>query len=319
MGILVGIGKAVKITEGVASILEKLSSDDLDRSVVVEVQNHTERPLKLAHHFHSGGGFAEPPNQEIPPGMVELFGSQDRGFLTGTSGGVVYKSDLDFRVHLDWNNPFAGSNDCSGRTSGEKAAAYGATAICGSGNHAHMKYEIRQIINPDFVRSPDYVWTRLHGYAVSPATSELHRQSFEWPLVPLHSWWSRSRGDNWATTNQMYTSPLIDDLSPDYRHYRLEGYIISPDVSPVPDRVLPLHSWWSPGLKDNFATTWPGWTQPIVREVPPDFVHYRLEGYLFSPAYPAPTDTVPINHWLSQSRGDNFITSQEVWRPSWRP
>lgn len=309
MGILTELGSSGLVGNQTAELLEYAAAADTDRGVVLEVENHTKSLLEIVTLFHGGGDFVVSPSQTIPPGARDRFSAQDCGSLAGVEGGIVYKSPANFRVHLRWLNPVVGSTEVSVRTSGEKGAAYEATATCRSGKNAHIKCDVREILDPKFAREPDYIWAHLHGYAIAPDNV------YEYPLIPLHTWWSARRGDHWSTTNLMYTDPLWEKLSPDYEHCCIEGYIIAPDISPVPDRVLPLHTWWSPTLEDSFATTWSGWTQPVVRDVHPDYLHYRFEGYLFSPDYPAPADTVPINHWFSQSRNDNLITSQRWWRP----
>lgn len=311
--VLAAIGSAVGIAGAVASVIERL---DGTRSVIIEVQNHTPLPLRVDNHHHSSGGFMEPPNQEIPPGMVDIYGSQDRGLFTGTLGGVTYDSDADLFLHVAWANPFVGSNECRSQVFGGQSAAFRTTSLSGSGDvNAHMKFEIRQWLDLRFVRSPDYIWTRLHGYAVAPEASAENRAAFGVPLVPLHSWYDPNRGDNWATTDPMYTDPVATELSPSYRHYRHEGWVVSPSVGSQPSGTLPLHSWWSPTFEDNFATTSPVHTRPLTPTIPPDYTAYRLEGFLFSPDQPPPRGTIPVHHWYSGSRGDNFVSSQEGWRP----
>jgi hypothetical protein len=110
---------------------------------------------------------------------------------------------------------------------------------------------------------------------------------------------------------------------------RITECIRAPRALSVP--TVPLFSWWSDDRGDNFATSDPRWRMDprlIVRERSgehiangprtPDGIHtlYRLEGYLFDPKRPQPSGTVPLFSWWSDTRGDNFATSDPRWRMS---
>jgi hypothetical protein len=302
MGILETIGQIRNIANGVATVLGRLNGV---RTVVLEVQNRTSNPLRVTSHHHSHGGFAEPPNPEIPPGMVDIFGSQNKGgsLFTGTEGRVIYESSDEISLRVSWDNPFIGSNECSSRVEGGKTIAFRSTAICGSGNEgAHMKYEIREVLDPELVRSPDYYFVRQEGYIFSkeqPGT------------VPLHSWYDPVRNDNWATTNKQYTEGPSATIAPNYTYSRLEGYVFDPN-KPQPPGTVPLHSWFSLERGDNWTTTNEQYTMPLVTFIAPDYNLYRREGYVYSPLEDQPPETVPLQSWYNGLRGDNFITT--VWR-----
>jgi hypothetical protein len=145
MGVLVvleAIGAAGEATARVAAVLNKA------RSVILQINNRTSGPLRLLSHHHDHGGFAEPPDQEIPPGKAEIFGSQSKAWSigTGTEGNVVYSGD-GFELTVYWDNPFVakpgGGNTARASLKGPKASAYKATAIAGAGDEkAQMKNEV---------------------------------------------------------------------------------------------------------------------------------------------------------------------------------
>lgn len=321
MGILSDIGEGAAIAVAADVIWGKLNTA---RTCLLQVTNATDFPLRVSGHSHAHGGFGEPPSMEIPPHMVDTFGSESAGgsIFTGTEGWVSYEiGELATVGRVRWNNPFIGSNDCSAQAEGDRAAAFEFNHICGGGNDAQMNYELRLVRDPRFVRPPDYRWVRLEGYAYDPGHNWWSRGPDDPPDFPsghrvseLRSWWSPSREDNWAMTDPRHTSPLRDPIAPDYRHYRLEGYILDPD-SDAPPETVPLHSWWSPSRGDNWATTDPRHTSPIRERISPDYRRYRLEGHLFSPREPQPANTVPVHSWWSASRGDNFITTDPRYYP----
>lgn len=312
MGILSDLGDEAAIAAAAESVAGRL---DGARSCVLELTNSTDHALSVAAHDHSHGGFGEPPSFDVPPRMVDVFGSQSSGLFTGTEGTVNYEvADLlATSVHIRWKNPYVGLNRCFGAPQGPRAAAFELDGICGKGNDAHMTFELRQVQDVRLVRSPDYRWVRLEGYAYDPEVSEWRPPSGH-HIRKLHSWWSPSRQDNWCTADPRHTRPLRDPISPDYRHHRLEGFILAPD-EPPPEGTVPLHSWWSPGRGDNWATTDPRHTEPPRDRMDPDYTRYLHEGWLFSPDLEQPVHTVPVHSWYSPSRGDNFITTDPRYRP----
>ena len=126
------------------------------------------------------------------------------------------------------------------------------------------------------VKSPDYRFVRLEGYVHSPDLPQPDG------TVPLYSWWSPSRNDNFATTTPGWAGSSGDVKSPDYRFVRHEGYIYSPELS-QPAGTIPLYSWWSPLRKDNVATTAGAWAGGPGDVRSPDYVFVRLEGYVRQP------------------------------------
>lgn len=322
MGIISDITAIAEIAEAADRIWAKLNTS---RTCLIEFWNHTDYTLRVSGHAHAHGGFAEPPSIEVPPGSTDTFGSQSLSgsFFTGTEGFVSFAiADLDTTVVARWNNPFVGGNDCGGGVEGEKALAFALTKICGSGNDALMKFELRLVHDPALVIG-GYRWSRLEGYAFDPAHQWFDnsagpdgpsRSLFPHEAVILESWWSPVRGDNFATTKTQYTTPRMVDIEPGYRWYRTEGYVVSPHID-QPEGTVPLHRWYSPQRGDNWSTTDPRYTDPVRGFVAPDYRASGLEGYLFSPHLPQPRHTVPVHSWYSPERGDNFLTTDPRYRP----
>lgn len=70
-----------------------------------------------------------------------------------------------------------------------------------------------------------YGHVRLEGYVFDPDRPRPPG------TVPLRSFWSDERGDNLLTSAPMFVGE--EDIAPDYRFYRLEGYVY-PDRAPEP-------------------------------------------------------------------------------------
>lgn len=132
--------------------------------------------------------------------------------------------------------------------------------------------------------------------------------------VPINSWWSSAREDNFATTAFPWRGNIGDRKAPDYVNYRTEGFAFFP-LNPPPSGTIPLYSWWSPSRGDNFITSNPEWSGSAGDVMPPDYRFVRREGYIYSPDLPQPSNTVALYSWWSASRGDNFITSNPEWDP----
>lgn len=314
---LAELAAAAKVAETVEHVVGVLNGA---RTVLLEVQNHTDFSLRVTGHRHHHGDFKEPPDPVVPPRNDSIFGSGSKSWSvgTGTEGWVEYSIEglLDTTFSVRWNNPFAGGNDCSARLNGEKSAAFEKIALCGGGNDAHMKYELRTVRDPGLARWPDYRWVRLEGYALDPMPPQdpdSPDTSYPAPVIDLWSFYSPGRNDNFATTNPDLTrlSRLED---PDYSRFRFEGYIFRPD-RPQPGGTVRLHSWWSPSRADNHATADPTLTSPLRSDLDPDYRHYRHEGYLYSPEGQPPPNTSPVHSWYSPRRGDNFLTTDPTWHP----
>lgn len=148
-------------------------------------------------------------------------------------------------------------------------------------------------------RSPDYNFVRPEGYVFS--LSYLQPKG----TVPLYSWHSPSREDNFLTSDPNWAGEPGDSRSPDYGFVRVEGYIYDPSL-PQPPGTLPLYSWYSPSRGDNFATTHPSWVGASGQTRSPDYQFVRLEGYVLShPSLPMP-DSFLEEFGFGQLRVDNW-------------
>lgn len=145
-----------------------------------------------------------------------------------------------------------------------------------------------------------YKMIRTEGYVFDP-----HRPQPP-GTVPLFSWWSSARKDNFASTDPRWrmsigairwdarrqhitNGPTSSDGV--YTLYRLEGYLFDPK-RPQPPGTIPVYSWWSSTDADNQATTHPAWSMDPRRvrwagehlaeqRERLGYKMYRLEGYAF--------------------------------------
>ena len=133
-------------------------------------------------------------------------------------------------------------------------------------------------------------------------------------MIPLFRWYSRSREDNFTTSQSAWAGCHGSRKSPDFTFSRCEGFIFDPG-RPQPDGTLPLFSWWNPAREDNMITSDPRWGGEVPEEK--DGYHrFRLEGYVLDPRGPAserPEEVVPLYSWWNADRKDNFCTSDPRW------
>ncbi len=83
--------------------------------------------------------------------------------------------------------------------------------------------------------------------------------------------------------------------------------------------TVPLVSFYSPRLGDYFTTSDPAWTCRISNSCPtgwinPDYDVHAMQGHVYNPALPQPPGTLPLWHWYSEVRTDNFVTT--LWSPA---
>ncbi len=122
-------------------------------------------------------------------------------------------------------------------------------------------------------------------------------------LIPVYSWWSDARGDNFATSDPRWKG-ASGATKDGYRFVRVEGYIHSPDAA-QPQDTRPLYRWWSPSRGDYFTTSNPVWAgRPGQGRSGYQFV--RLEGYLSTKTG---SNRLPLTSFWSRSREDNFTTT----------
>jgi hypothetical protein len=79
--------------------------------------------------------------------------------------------------------------------------------------------------------------------------------------------------------------------------------------------TVPLYTWYSAARGDFFTTSSPEWRAEIgtVRPGSGNYRLLRIEGYVFDPEGTRPPGTVPLYHWWSASRQDNFLTTNPAW------
>jgi hypothetical protein len=90
-------------------------------------------------------------------------------------------------------------------------------------------------------------------------------------------------------------------------------------MGPVPASaqtgVVPLYTWYSEERGDFYTTSSPEWRGEIgtIRPGQGNYRLMRVEGYVFDPERARPPGTVPLYHWWSEFRQDNFLTSNPDW------
>lgn len=146
----------------------------------------------------------------------------------------------------------------------------------------------------------------------------------------LYSWWSRSRADNFITTNEQWnfggkivTLPggaRTYQRPPDYIWVGHHGYVFAPE-NPMPG-LLPLQLWWNDQPRqDNFTTTNPAWQGPpgaTKESGGATYRHVGVQGHVVPPDRSTVPRGVanyllPIHSWWSVARGDNFTTTDPYW------
>jgi hypothetical protein len=80
--------------------------------------------------------------------------------------------------------------------------------------------------------------------------------------------------------------------------------------------LVELHSWFSPGRLDNFATTHPSWVGAPGQTRSPDYRFVAVEGRILPADGGGVPGTVPLHGWYSPGRGDNSTTSHPSWQGS---
>ncbi|MFT3707086.1 MAG: hypothetical protein QM817_05395 [Archangium sp.] len=84
---------------------------------------------------------------------------------------------------------------------------------------------------------------------------------------------------------------------------------------------LPLVTFYSVARGDYFSTTLPEWTCTYYRNCPsgsytppePSYVPVGIQGHVYNPAMAQPSGTMPLYHWWSSERADNFLTTNPSW------
>lgn len=139
-GILTGIANAKSAVENVEKIISVINTP---RSVVLQINNHTDLTFRKVYEKHTEGGWALTPTGQIGPKQTLVFGAQSIPWtLQGAIGKVIYEAP-GVELDISWSNPYGGSNDCNMDKYGEEAYKYWINKECGSGFvAANMRYEI---------------------------------------------------------------------------------------------------------------------------------------------------------------------------------
>jgi hypothetical protein len=127
------------------------------------------------------------------------------------------------------------------------------------------------------IRSPDYRFVRTEGYISNPSLPQPSG------TVRLFSWYSRERGDNYATTHPRwaYWDGGGRSREPNYEFVRLEGYLFDPS-RPQPTGTIPLYSWYSEPRMDNWTSAAFEHEGRAGSGLNPDYGPPRLMGYVYS-------------------------------------
>lgn len=124
-------------------------------------------------------------------------------------------------------------------------------------------------------RSPNYRWVGIEGRVLDAGTTPMPG------LLPLDSWFSEERKDNFTTTQAGWRGGPGQRRSPDYRWVRREGFVFANPVA----GTIPLSFWFSPRRGDNTLTSLPAWipTGAAGESRSPDYAGGRVEGWVFPP------------------------------------
>ncbi|MGQ8826222.1 LGFP repeat-containing protein [Bacillus sp. NA_146.1] len=249
-GILAIAGAAGQVAGAVNAVSSALGTINAPRSVVLQITNHTNSPLRKVREKLDHGGWAATPTAEIPPGQTLVFGAQSASWsvATGTEGSVTYAGDgVEMTVY--WNNPFVGNNSCNISVTGPKSIQYVGTRVCGAGNtNAQMRYELKSIPFPVFGAIRDK-WVQFQGNLGNPVDGEKptfdgtgRAQHFQggivsWhPQTGAHVVWGLI-GERWlAIGREKFGFPITDELAtPDgrgrYNHFRAVHLPGKPEAS----------------------------------------------------------------------------------------
>lgn len=143
-----GVVATIKDVGAVAEAIDKVKKaiDDLTppRSVVLIINNDTDRTLRKTEEHHDHGGWAVTPTFEIHPRTVLVFGSRSKGLWTGTEGYIVYAVEgMDASIRVYWDNPYIGSNSSDLSVTGSDTEGFELNHETGAGNEkAEMRYEL---------------------------------------------------------------------------------------------------------------------------------------------------------------------------------
>jgi hypothetical protein len=234
-------------------------------------------------------------------------------------GDIVSGIDPDDRIGLKFQQLSLDSLDTPALSSGSINYPFTLRLLR---RHKRPVYVIDGWI--EVIHAPRRLYERFGGYMDPQLVGYIFDPNLPAPAdtVPLRRWRGEERHDSFTTSNPAYADPVRDSFSPGYELSRgtpggLQGYIFDPRLLSAPTNTVPLRSWWSHGMQDNWtAVDFSSGTEPTI-EQSPDYKlieHYPLEGYVFDPRLPRPRGTVPLVRWWSPSQTDNLTSSEPGWR-----
>lgn len=146
-GILTGIANTKSAVETATNIIKQLNQF---RSVVLEINNHTNLTFRKRYEKLEEGGWALTPTGQIPPQQTLVFGAQSPSWTIteGTVGHIIYTApgvDTEFGVTMNvkWSNPVWGENTCDLTIHGPDAHKYWINKECSKVDvGANMRFEI---------------------------------------------------------------------------------------------------------------------------------------------------------------------------------
>lgn len=152
-------------------------------------------------------------------------------------------------------------------------------------------------------KSPDYRLYRIEGMMFSAEGPQPAG------TVPVYSWYSPVRGDNFMTSDPRWRGERGDRKSPDYTFVRMEGYVYDPN-RPQPQGTVALYSWYNPDRGDNFITTDRHYAATKGADNKgPNYRFVRREGYVLprviSDSGFVPTVTIPVHFHFLHSTTDS--------------
>jgi hypothetical protein len=114
------------------------------RSVSVTFRNNTTHNLTMRYCDVFSGEWTNRPRMYVSPSQEVYWGTVSDGFMTGTSGAVMYDMDDGKNFTLKWNDPYVGSNTYTFSGTALGAGGFKIIRSGGSGNNAQVTLTLQQ-------------------------------------------------------------------------------------------------------------------------------------------------------------------------------
>jgi hypothetical protein len=108
------------------------------RSVSVTFRNNTTHNLTMRYSEVFSGVWRLRPRIYVYPSQEIYWGTESNGFMTGTSGAVMYDMDNGENFTVKWNNPYVGSNTYTFSGTALGTGGFKIVRSGGSGNNAQV-------------------------------------------------------------------------------------------------------------------------------------------------------------------------------------